>query len=90
MITHTRAADFEMASHRARQRWAENIDQLLAAGPVAGASALREARDILLDPRVEVRSSDLHELLRVIRDDGTATVTSEELHAFVACYRPSA
>jgi len=90
MFTHYHAADFEVASHRARQRWAEHIDELLGDGP-ACAATLREARDILLDPRVEVQSSDLHELLRVIRDDEVlAECTPEPLDAFVASYRQPA
>ena len=91
MFTHYHAADFEVASRRARQRWAEHIEEMLDGASDDAAPALRAARDILLDPEIEVRSSDLHELLRVIRDDAfSADSPAPPVDAFVAAYRQSA
>lgn len=91
MISHYHAADFEVASHRARRRWAEHIDGLLGDGSVACAPSLGKAHDILLDPTVEVRSSDLHQLMQALRDAAVmAECTPEQLRAFVASYsRPA-
>jgi hypothetical protein len=85
MFIQYHAADYETASRRARQRWADNIDRLLADSP-ADRPTLRQVHDILVDPRVEVQTSDLHELVRVLRDGSVPANRTEPLDAFVASY----
>ncbi len=85
MFIQYHAADYDTASRRARQRWADNIDRLLADSP-ADRPALRQVYDILVDPRVEVQNGDLHELVRVLRDGSVPVDITQSLDAFVASY----
>ena len=81
MFMHFHAAEFETASLRARQRWADHIDGLLGER-CDRPEALREVHDILVDPNVAVRTEDLHDLVASIRRG-----TPDSLDAFVASYR---
>jgi hypothetical protein len=67
MIAH--ASELEVASLRARLRWTEAIDDLLAGGEMNAdsTSALMKARSELADLRVALSHEDLHGLARIVR-----------------------
>ncbi len=67
MITH--ASELEAASLRARLRWADAIDDLLAEGSPDAASTvvLVDARAELADLRTDLSHDDLHRLANVVR-----------------------
>ena len=67
MIAH--ASGFERAPQRARRRWTDAIDELLAGGELdaESATALRHARAELSDLRTDLSHDDLQRLAGVVR-----------------------
>jgi hypothetical protein len=68
VFSHFSTAELEVAPLRARLRWADAIDEALAAPtPHIGAPALRRVRDVLRDPDVAVARDDLRRLRVFLR-----------------------
>jgi hypothetical protein len=78
MIAH--ASEFEVASVRARLRWAEAVDALLASGETdtAATTALAQARAELCDLRTDLSHDDLHRLADVVRSHRAASRASAQ------------
>jgi hypothetical protein len=69
MFMTVHASQFDLASVRARLRWADAIDRLLLDAPADDTSVaeLRHARAVLSDLDADVSSDDLHRLMAVVR-----------------------
>ena len=79
MIVHT--SELEVASIRARLRWADAIDDLLAVGETgaAAAMALASARAELTDLGNDLSHDDLRRLARVVRSHRDASRASVQV-----------
>jgi hypothetical protein len=73
MIAH--ASELEVASVRARLRWAEAIDDLLEEGALDPAStvAMADVRATLSDLRTDLSRDDLHRLASIVRSQRDAS-----------------
>ena len=74
MFNHFSTDELEVAPLRARLRWADAIDEALAAPtPQIGAPALRRVRDVLRDADVAVSRDDLRRLRTFLRATAEAS-----------------